>query len=169
MRDRRDLDRIQEPAEPQSDQPDQKTEAEATEYQTKKKTPTEQLGDSHQAHLATMRDRIDYHCQEKTILQSHITTLQQGLDGERLQSTNHCIRCAKLESLAFSVGCTSLLGSILTVAGGGAVSVAGAWPNLSDAHKGWLSAAGSATAFCGLMVMSAAFVIGWYGKPSSQE
>jgi hypothetical protein len=102
-------------------------------------------------------------------IKANLGIVQGGLDGERKTSHLLSVRCARLEVLAFSVGWTWLLGTLFVAAGAGMVGFASGWPGIADNEKIWLCAGGTMIGAAGLLVMTLAFAIGWYGKPKSDE
>jgi hypothetical protein len=165
MSDVPDLGQIR-PLEPlPPDEPDNQTTEEAQEIKRRGPTATEREAASHQAHIETYRTLVEYHCTEKQTLKTEIITIRQDLDGSRQRERAWAVRCERLESTGWMVGCLNLFGIVLAIIGPLILAYGGSVPNFSDASKiGWCAAGGAIT-ICGVIALIVTFVAGYWNKP----
>jgi hypothetical protein len=171
MSDQADLNRIKPPEESPPEQPDANTKAEVKKLQ--RPSLTDRIEQEHHYHVRTLSQRIDYHCAENEKLRVEVLSVRTQLNGIQEERDRLGDRCTQLETASGNAGCMTLLGTVVTLGGGGMLGVAGATPDLQENARTSLCAGGIATTICGILFLIASFAVilwhNWWKRPTGHD
>jgi hypothetical protein len=131
--------------------------------------PTEREALARQEHIATLERHIEDQKTHTAEAKAETERLREELAAERSRAEVLAIRAERLEVGGCASALLSLLGTLVSLGGGGSLGYAGAAPNLTDVEKAHWVGGGIAALVIGGVFLIAGQVFAFWVKPKPSK